>query len=68
MVDNYLFFRGTIMSMMEDGLLSALKELLETSELMTSGRNFQLMRCNGYRQAIEWAKPVIMRADNGKNR
>lgn len=53
------------MTMIEDDLLAALKELLETSESMTSGKNFTADEMVRYKQSVEWAKRVIKLAGNG---
>jgi hypothetical protein len=47
------------MTLMEDDLLSALKELLEASQAMTSGRLPTGDEMQRYHQAVEWAERVI---------
>ena len=52
------------MTLMEDDLLAALKELLEASEVMTSGKSFTTEEMVRYKQSVEWAKRVISLAEN----
>ena len=55
------------MTLLEDDLLAALKELLETSETMTCGKNFTADEMVRYKRSVEWAKRVITLAENGTN-
>jgi len=55
------------MTLMEYDLLAALKELLEASEGMTSGRRLSSDDMVQYKQAVEWSKRVIALAESGNN-
>jgi hypothetical protein len=60
--------RGAIlMTLLEEDLLTVLKELLETSEVMTSGTNFTAEEMVRYKQSVEWAKRIITLAEKGTN-
>ena len=50
--------------MIEDDLLSALKELLEASLAMTNGKLHSASDLERYQQAIEWSKRVITLAES----
>lgn len=52
------------MTLLEDDLLAALKELLEASEAMTNGTQFTADAMIRYRHAVEWSKRVIELAEN----
>lgn len=52
------------MTLLENDLLAALKELLETSESMTCGRNFTAEEMIRHSRATEWAKRVISLAES----
>ncbi|MSN27368.1 MAG: hypothetical protein GJV46_16070 [Geobacter sp.] len=52
------------MTLLEEDLLASLKELLETSEVMNSGRNFSADELIRFQRAIEWAKRVIELAES----
>jgi hypothetical protein len=52
--------------MMEDDLLSALKELYEASLAMTSGKLPSGDEMERYNQAIEWSKRVITLAEKSE--
>ena len=54
---------GGGMTLIEDDLLSALKELLETSQAMTSGRLPSAFELERYLRALEWSKRVISLAE-----
>jgi len=54
------------MTMMEDDLLTVLKELLEASLAMTSGRLPSADAQQRYNQAIEWSKRVIDLAERSE--
>ena len=49
--------------MMEDDLLTVLKEFLEASQAMTSGRLPSADDMERYNRAIEWSKRVIALAE-----
>lgn len=55
------------MTMLEDDLLSALKELLEVSISMTSGEHRTSDDMVRYQRAVEWANRVISLAESGTN-
>lgn len=50
--------------MIEDDLLSALKELLEASLAMTSGKLPSAQELERYHRSIEWSKRVITLAES----
>ena len=54
------------MTLIEDDLLSALKELQEASLAMTSGKLTSAQELERYLQAIEWSKRVIELAESYK--
>jgi hypothetical protein len=54
---------GLAVTMMEDDLLAALKELHEASLAMTSGKLPTGNDMERYNQAIEWSKRVITLAE-----
>jgi pterin-4a-carbinolamine dehydratase len=54
------------MTMMEDDLLSALKELTEASLAMTCGQLPSADEMQRYNQAIEWSKRVIALAERSE--
>jgi hypothetical protein len=58
------FYEVLFMTMLEDDLLAALRELLETSEIMTCGVKFSAEEMIRYRQSVEWAKRVIELAES----
>lgn len=51
------------MTLMDDDLLAALKELLEASEIMTSGAKFSAEEMVRYKRSVEWANRVITLAE-----
>lgn len=51
------------MTLIENDLLAALKELLEISLSMTSGRLPSAQELERYQQAVEWSKRVIALAE-----
>ena len=54
------------MTLIEDDLLSALKELLETSLVMTSGHHLSADDMERYNRAIEWSTRVIELAEKSE--
>lgn len=54
------------MSIIEEDLLSALKELLEASLIMTNGSLPSADEFERYHRAIEWSKRVIALAESDK--
>lgn len=54
------------MTMMEDDLLSALKELVEASQAMTSGQLPTADEMERYNRAIAWSKRVIDLAERSE--
>ena len=50
----------------EDDLLTVLKELQETTLVMTSGKLPSAQELERYQQAIEWSKRVIALAERDK--
>jgi hypothetical protein len=57
---------GLAVTLMEDDLLSALKELHEASLAMTSGRLPTADEMERYNRAIEWSKRVITLAERSE--
>jgi len=55
------------MTLLEDDLLAALKELLEVSEVMTNGENHTSDDMIRYSRAVEWANRVITLAESENN-
>lgn len=51
------------MTLIEDDLFAALKELLEASLTMTSGRLPSASDLERYNRAVEWSKLVIARVE-----
>jgi len=47
------------MTLIEDDLLSALRELLEASQAMTGGKQPSATDMQRYQKSIEWSKRVI---------
>jgi hypothetical protein len=60
------FMGVDVMTMLEDDLLAALKELQETSLIMTSGKLRSATEMERYHRAIEWSKRVIALAEGEK--
>lgn len=60
------FMKVHAMTLIEDDLLSALKELLETSKTMTSGKLPSGDDIERYSRAIEWSKRVIELAERSE--
>jgi len=58
------FFEVQVMTLLEDDLLAALKELLEVSEVMTNGENQTSDDMIRYSRAVEWANRVITLAES----
>jgi len=54
------------MTLIEDDLLSALRELKEVSLAMASGKLTSADDIERYRRAIEWSKRVITLAESEK--
>lgn len=54
------------MTLIEEDLLSALKELQEASLAMTSGKSPSDDDMERYQRAIEWSKRVIALAESDK--
>ena len=52
------------MTLIEDDLLSALKELCEASKVMTSGQVSSADDMQRYYQALAWAERVIKSAES----
>lgn len=52
------------MTLIEDDLLSALKELYESSNIMTSGQIPSADDMQRYYQALTWAERVIKSAES----
>jgi len=54
------------MTLLESDLLAAIKALLESSQAMTCVNSFtaDIVR---YHESVEWAKRVIIGAENGTN-
>ena len=67
MVENFTDFSGVCaMTMMEDDLLTVLKELQEASLAMTNGQLPSADARQRYNQAIEWSKRVIALAERSE--
>ena len=60
-----LFREDLLMTLLEEDLLSVLKDLLEASEIMTSGTNITADEMVRYKRSIEWANRIIALAENG---
>lgn len=54
------------MTLIEEDLLAALKELLEASLTMTSGKLPSAQDMERYHRAIEWSERVITLAESDK--
>ena len=54
------------MTLIEDDLLTALKELLEASLSMTSGKLPSAIDMERYNRSIEWSKRVIELAEKSE--
>lgn len=65
-IENLSDLWGFAVTMMEDDLLAALKELHEASLTMTSGRLPSGNEMERYIQAIEWSKRVIALAERSE--
>jgi roadblock/LC7 domain-containing protein len=55
------------MTLLEEDLLASLKELLQASEVMSSGKNFPEDEMVRYKRAVEWATRVITLAESETN-
>jgi hypothetical protein len=55
------------MTLLESDLLAAIKALLESSQAMTDGSCFTAEHMVRYQNAVDWAKRVIVSAENGTN-
>ena len=62
----YLISRGLAVTLIEDDLLTALKELHEASLTMTSGKLPSASDMERYNRAIEWSKRVIALAERSE--
>lgn len=62
-LENAYDFMGVAVTLIESDLLSALKELQETSLAMKSGKLPSAQNLERYQQAIEWSKRVITLAE-----
>lgn len=51
------------MTLLEEDLLAALKELLETSDVMTSGSHFSAEDMERFQRSKAWARRVISLAE-----
>ncbi len=51
------------MTLLEEDLLAALKELLDTSEIMTSGSHFSAEEMERFQRSKAWARRVISLAE-----
>ena len=58
--------RGLALTLIEQDLLAALKELQEASLAMTSGKLPSAQELERYHQAIAWSKRVITLAERDK--
>jgi hypothetical protein len=56
-------FRGNRMTLLEEDLLAALKELLDTAGIMTSGSHFSAEDMERFQRSKAWAKRVIALAE-----
>ena len=55
------------MTLLESDLLAAIKALLESSQAMIDGSSFTADDMVSYQKAVDWAKRVIVSAENGTN-
>jgi hypothetical protein len=58
-----LYFWENRMTLLEEDLVSALKELLETAEIMTSGTHFSAEDMERFQRSKAWAKRVVSLAE-----
>ena len=65
-VEKRLNFWGLAVSLIEDDLLAALRELREASLAMTSGKLPTSYELERYHQAIAWSERVIELAEKTK--
>ena len=65
-VEKCFNFWGLAVSLIEDDLLAALKELREASLAMTSGKLPTSYELERYHQAISWSERVITLAEKTK--
>ena len=65
-VEKRLNFWGLAVSLIEDDLLAALRELREASLAMTSGRLPTSHELERYHRAIAWSERVITLAEKTK--
>lgn len=63
MVKNVPDFMEVDVTLIENDLLAALKELQEASLVMASGRRLSAQDLERFYQAIEWSKRVIALAE-----
>jgi hypothetical protein len=66
MLKTLVILWGLAVTMMEDDLLTVLKELQEASLAMTSGQLPSADDMQRYQKAIEWSKRVISRAERSE--
>ena len=66
MLDNFLVLKGVVVTLIEDDLLTVLKELREASLAMTSGRLPSADEMERYNRAIEWSNRVITLAEKSE--
>jgi len=55
------------MTLLESDLLTAIKTLLESSQAMTGGNSFTADDMVRYQKAVDWAKRVIVSAEQSTN-
>jgi len=63
MIEKHCISRVLALILIENDLLSALKERLESSLAMTSGRLPSAQELERYQRALEWSKRVIALAE-----
>jgi hypothetical protein len=66
MLKTLVILWGLAVTMMEDDLLTVLKELQEASLAMTSGQLPSADDMQRYQQTIEWSKRVISLAERSE--
>ena len=66
MLDIFLVLKGVVVTLIEDDLLTVLKELREASLAMTSGRLPSADEMERYNRAIEWSNRVITFAERSE--
>jgi hypothetical protein len=63
---NFTYFWGLAVTLIEDDLLTLLKELLAASQAMTSGRIPSADDMERYNRAIVWSTRVIALAERSE--